>query len=44
MSTEHYSRERLKYLGLLAEKYPSIQALCTEIINLSAMLNLPKGT
>lgn len=33
-----------KYLQLLAEKYPSIQAVCREIINLNAILNLPKGT
>lgn len=33
-----------KYLNLLSEKYPSIQSVCREIINLSAILNLPKGT
>ncbi len=33
-----------KYLTLLAEKYPTIQAVCREIINLNAILNLPKGT
>lgn len=33
-----------KYLKLLAEKYPSKQAVCREIINLNAILNLPKGT
>lgn len=36
--------EEKKYLQLLAEKYPSIQAVCREIINLNAILNLPKGT
>lgn len=36
--------EQKKYLQLLAEKYPSIQAVCREIINLNAILNLPKGT
>ena len=36
--------ERIKYLSLLAEQYPTLQALCTEIINLNAILNLPKGT
>ena len=36
--------EHEKYLGLLAEKYPTIQAVCREIINLNAILNLPKGT
>lgn len=34
----------LKYLSLLAEKYPTVQDVCTEIINLKAILNLPKGT
>ena len=33
-----------KYLTLLAEKYPTTQSICREIINLSAILNLPKGT
>ena len=33
-----------KYLGILAEKFPTIQSVCTEIINLEAILNLPKGT
>ena len=34
----------LRYLDLLARQYPSIQAASTEIINLSAILHLPKGT
>ena len=34
----------LRYLELLAKQYPSIQAASTEIINLSAILHLPKGT
>lgn len=33
-----------KYLELLAEKFPTVQEVCTEIINLQAILNLPKGT
>ena len=33
-----------KYLELLSEKYPTTQSVCTEIINLNAILNLPKGT
>ncbi len=33
-----------KYLELLAETYPTANAACTEIINLQAILNLPKGT
>ena len=36
--------EQLKYLQLLAQSYPNIQAASTEIINLRAILNLPKGT
>lgn len=42
--TETCTPERAKYLSLLAEQYPTFQALCTEIINLNAILNLPKGT
>ncbi len=38
------SDDKLKYLGLLAEKYPSQRALTREIININAILNLPKGT
>ncbi len=34
----------LKYLELLSEKYPSIQAASTAIINLSAQMQLPKAT
>lgn len=33
-----------KYLSSLAKEYPTIQAVCREIINLKAILNLPKGT
>lgn len=33
-----------RYLELLAEKYPTEQAVCREIINLTAILSLPKGT
>ncbi len=33
-----------KVLRLLSEKYPTIQAASREIINLNAILNLPKGT
>lgn len=35
---------RDKYLELLSEKYPTMRSLSREIINLSAILNLPKGT
>ncbi|MBE7039730.1 MAG: fructose-1,6-bisphosphatase [Ruminococcaceae bacterium] len=36
--------EQQKFLKLLADKYPTIQSASTEIINLRAILNLPKGT
>jgi fructose-1,6-bisphosphatase-3 len=36
--------EDLRYLKLLAVQFPSIQAASSEIINLSANLQLPKGT
>ena len=36
--------ENLRYLKLLAGKFPNIPAAATEIINLEAILNLPKGT
>lgn len=34
----------LKYLQLLSKEYPNSQSVLTEIINLTAILNLPKGT
>ena len=36
--------DELKYLESLSKEYPTIQAVCTEIINLKAILRLPKGT
>lgn len=36
--------KNLAYLKLLSESYPTIQSAATEIINLKAILNLPKGT
>ena len=36
--------ENLHYLKMLARQYPTVQAASTEIINLQAILNLPKGT
>ena len=38
------SEDNMKYMKLLAEKYPTLSSLEREIINLSAILNLPKGT
>ncbi|MDF2512034.1 MAG: fructose 1,6-bisphosphatase [Herbinix sp.] len=34
----------IRYLKLLSNQYPTIAAACTEVINLQAILNLPKGT
>lgn len=34
----------LRYLRLLAKSFPTVAAASTEIINLEAILNLPKGT
>lgn len=39
-----FTQERLQYLRLLSKRYPSIQKASTEIINLKAILSLPKGT
>ena len=39
-----YHPEHLHYLNMLAKQYPNVQAASTEIINLQAILNLPKGT
>ncbi|EUJ43883.1 fructose-1,6-bisphosphatase [Paenilisteria rocourtiae] len=36
--------DQLKYLRLLSRSYPTIASTATEIINLEAILNLPKGT
>ena len=39
-----YNPEHLNYLKMLAKQYPTVQAASTEIINLQAILSLPKGT
>ena len=36
--------KKLKFLKLLATKFPTVSVASTEIINLQAILNLPKGT
>lgn len=42
---KHYNIEKdLHYLQLLAQSFPTIADASTEIINLQAILNLPKGT
>ena len=38
------TEERLQYLELLSQKFPSPAQVSTEIINLNAILGLPKGT
>ena len=42
--TANPTPDNMKYLRLLSEKYPSVRATTREIINLTAILNLPKGT
>lgn len=37
-------KTNLDYLKLLSKQHPTISSACTEIINLQAILNLPKGT
>lgn len=37
-------QEKLKYLKLLSTQYPNIAETATEIVNLKAIMNLPKGT
>ncbi len=41
---KNYGDNELRYLELLAEKFSTVQAAPTEIINLQYILNLPKGT
>ena len=43
-SDKEFTLEEMKYLRLLASQYRNINAAATEIINLKAILNLPKGT
>ncbi len=38
-----FDREQLRYLGLLAKQFPTIQAASREITHLQALLELPKG-
>lgn len=42
-TTTNLSRD-MHYLQLLSNSFPTIAAASTEIINLEAILNLPKGT
>ena len=43
-SKRTFSEEELRYLQLLSRQYTTVQDASTEIINLQAILNLPKGT
>ena len=36
--------EDIRYLQLLSQSFPTVATASTEIINLQAILNLPKGT
>ena len=40
----NFTAEELKYMRLLSDQYKNINSAATEIINLKAILNLPKGT
>ena len=42
--SDDYLNSQMKYLKLLSKQYPSISKASAEIINLEAILNLPKGT
>lgn len=44
MVAQERTEQTLKYLTLLSHQFPNQQAVFTEIINLQAILNLPKGT
>ena len=44
MTEENLRVQNLPYLRLLARQYPSIQAAASAIIELSSILQLPKGT
>lgn len=44
MSAHDRLEQSMKYLSLLSQQFPTQQAAFTEIINLQAILNLPKGT
>ena len=39
-----FTPQELRYLNMLSRQYPTVQAASTEIINLQAIMNLPKGT
>ena len=39
-----FNEDELRYLKLLAQKFPTAQSASTEIVNLEAIMRLPKGT
>ena len=44
MKKTAYTPEQIKMLNLLSKQYPSIQTAGAAVVNLNAILNLPKGT
>ena len=44
MNGSPISPDHKRYLACISEQFPTVQSLYTEIINLKAILNLPKGT
>ena len=44
MEYKHPTLQDLRYLELLSQSFPTIADASTEIINLQAILHLPKGT
>ncbi len=43
-TSSNITQDNLRYLSLLSKKFPTIADASTEIINLEAILDLPKGT
>lgn len=44
MVERRFSETEMKYLNLLSNQYPDINSAAAQVINLKAILNLPKGT
>lgn len=44
MSVQEFTSEQLRYMNVLAEKFPTIAAASSEIIRIEAQMRLPKGT
>ena len=42
--TTTFDSAELRYLRMLSRQYPTVRAASTEIVNLQAIMNLPKGT